>query len=346
VTHSRWTNRFLGFAIALLAAGSLLSDFLSVNPPDAQNLERFFAPPTRIRLYDAAGRFHGRPFYYAARLTRPLDVIYLEDTSVTYPVRFLTDGYGYHFLGIFPCRLHLVGSDMEKTLYLWGSDELGRDVLARVLAGARTSLLVVTLGMVIYALLGTFVGILAGLSHGWLDSLLVRFSEFVLALPALYMILALRALLPARLPFWQTLALTTGTIAAVTWPPLARGVRGLIRQLQHAGHVEAARSFGSSTGWIVRHHMLPALRSYVVQQTLVAAPVFLLGELILSFLDVGVSGAGASWGAMLRNLKDDPRVLTDFWWNLAPLGFVVLSLLCLNLASSRPQSQESTRTVL
>lgn len=330
---------------ALFVLIPLGADFFASNPPELQDLDRFFAPPTRIRFVDRQGEFHWRPFVYGMRIADPLETVYEEDPEEIHPLYFFTAGYSYRFLGIVPCRLHLVGTREPGTFYPCGSDELGRDVLARVLAGARTSLLVVLAGVVLYILLGSAVGIPAGVTGGWLDSLLMRFSEFVLALPALYIILALRALLPPKLSSAEAFLLTTGTIAAVTWPPMARGIRGLIRQLRSAGYVEAARSLGCSTPWIVRRHILPALRPYMLQQTLVAAPVFLLGEIILSFLDVGGGPSAVSLGTMLRNLRD-VRVLTDFWWNLLPLALVFLVLLYLNLMSTRFTRQAETRTVL
>jgi len=324
---------------------SVFADFLAPNPPDAQNLDRHFSPPAAIHFRDDQGRFHWRPFVYGIRLVDPLDTVYQEDRSQIHYLFFLQRGYEYRALGLFQSSLHLVGCESQQCLYLLGTDELGRDILARILAGSQTSLIVVILGLVAYSLLGTGIGAAAALTGPLGDSMLMRFSEFVLALPALYIILALRALLPLKIPYWEAVLIVTGTIAAVTWPPMARGVRGLIFQLRGAGFVEAAHSMGCTRSWILRYHMLPALIPYVLQQALVAAPSFILGEIVLSFLDVGVSGAGVSWGAMLKNLRD-PRLLTDFWWNLAPLMLAFLTLLSMNLISSRWQRREATRSVL
>jgi peptide/nickel transport system permease protein len=328
----------------LLLGAALFSDFLAANPPDQQNLERFFAPPTRIHFFDRNGTFHWRPFVYDYRLVDPLDARYAQDSAQAHSLRFFVPGYSYRLFGAIPCSVHLMGTDVTQTFYPFGADELGRDVLARALAGAQTSLLVVLLGTVIFVALGSVSGILAGLAGGWCDGLLMRAADLVLALPALYVILALRALLPANLPPWKGVFLATGTIAAVTWPPLARGTRGLILQLRGAAFIEAARSFGGSHRWILTHHLLPALFPYLLQQVLVCAPVFLLGEIVLSFLDVGIGGS-ISWGSMLRNLTD-PRILTDFWWNLLPLIFVFLALFALNLAGSRRGRERPVRTVL
>jgi peptide/nickel transport system permease protein len=139
--------------------------------------------------------------------------------------------------------------------------------------------------------------------------------------------------------FWRTLLLTVGTIAAVVWPPLARGIRGLILQLKGSTYIEAAHSVGGTPLYIFRRHMLPSLLPFTLTQTAVAAPIFLLGEVILSFLNVGFHESGESWGSMLRNLKDT-RVITDFWWNLLPLCMVFMTLLFLNVLSSRLRSRE------
>jgi peptide/nickel transport system permease protein len=221
-----------------------------------------------------------------------------------------------------------------------GTDELGRDVLARVLAGTRTSLLVVVLGVLIYSAIGLTIGAIAGLSGGWVDTVLMRLSEFVLALPALYLVLAMRALLPMQIPFLQALFWIVGTIAAVAWPPMARGVRGLVLQLKSSTCVEAARSLGGTPIHVFTRHMLPSLLPFALAQLAVAAPIFLLGEVVLSFLNVGFQDSGESWGSMLRNLKDT-RVVTDFWWNLLPLCMVFLTLLSLNALSRRLHSEEA-----
>jgi peptide/nickel transport system permease protein len=327
-----------GFACFLVVI-SLFADFLSSNPPSMQNLDEFYHPPIRIHLRDQHGKLRYKPFMYRTELKDPLDAVYAESTEEAYPLQFFFKGYRYRLFGFISADRHLVGRSTPPFYYPWGTDDLGRDVLARVLAGAKTSMLVVILGLILYSALGISIGAFAGLFGGWIDLLLMRFSEFVLALPALYVVMALRAVLPIRMPFFQTLFLMVGTIAAVTWPPMARGIRGLILQLKGSGYVEAARSLGGSPAHIFRHHMIPSLLPFTFSQLAVAAPIFLLGEVILSFLNIGFRDSGESWGSMLRSLRDT-RVLTDFWWNLLPLWMVFLTLLCLNLLSSHSDRDE------
>ena len=335
------TARLVLGLMTLLVLAALLGDFLSSNPTGAQNLRMFYAPPTRIHLIDAEGRFHLRPFVYSYTLVDPLSTTYSERADQPYPLRFFGAGYRYRLLGMIPCSLHLVTAPGTE-FYPLGADELGRDVLARTLAGARTSLLIVLSGISIFTVLGIGVGAVAGFVRGWVDDTLMRFSEFVLALPALYLVLAFRAVLPVRMSFGQTVLVVSGTIASVAWPPLARAIRGQILQLSSAGFVEAAVSFGSTRWQVFSKHMLPALPAPVLAQAILAAPVFLLGEVILSFLDVGFQDSAESWGIMLRSLRD-PRVMTDFWWNLAPMGLVFLTMLFLNLLAGSFGKREITR---
>jgi peptide/nickel transport system permease protein len=327
-----WIRRVAGALTLMLVIASVLGDFLSPVEPGAQDLSAFYVPPTGIHLFDPESGFRWRPFVYGYRLVDPLNVTYELEKEIKNPLRFFEPGYAYLILGFIPSSAHLITG---KGYHPLGTDELGRDVLSRVLSGSRTSLLIVSVGISIYVTLGLAIGALAGTAGGWVDFALMRLAEFVLALPVLYLILALRATLPLRMPFWQTLLLTAGTIAGVTWPPMARGVRGLIRQIRNAGYVEAANSLGCSRWRVFSRHMLPSLPAFVLAQAVVAAPAFLLGEVVLSFLDVGFRDSGDSWGSMLRGLKNDTRVLTDFWWNLLPLLLIFITLFCLNALGRR-----------
>ena len=164
----------VGFFIVLLLI-AVFADFLSSNPPAMQDLDNFYHAPVSIHLFDTQRQFRWRPFIYKTELTEPLDATYIQETGITYPLEFFFKGYRYTILGVFSSDRHLLGRNQSPSYYPLGTDELGRDVLARVLAGTRTSLLVVGMGIVFYAAIGLAVGILAGLLEGWVDSLLMRF---------------------------------------------------------------------------------------------------------------------------------------------------------------------------
>lgn len=325
-------------------SAAIFADFLSPNPPDMQDLNLFYHPPSRIHILKE-GRLQGRPFIYKTDLIEPLDATYHEKTDAAYPLEFFYKGYRYSILGLFEWDRHLIGRSHSPRYYPLGTDELGRDVFARVLAGARTSLFVVTLGVLLHAAIGLVVGVVAGWKGGRWDSYLMRFSEFVLALPSLYLLLALRSLMPMRISFWQSLTWIVGAIAAVSWPAMARGVRGLIFQIKNAAYIEAARSLGGTPIHIFAHHIMPAIVPFILAQLTLAAPIFLLSEIVLSFLNVGFHSGGESWGTMLRGLKDT-RVITDFWWNLAPLVMVFITLLSFTTLSGHTNEKISENQVM
>jgi ABC-type dipeptide/oligopeptide/nickel transport system permease subunit len=152
------------FAVLLLI--SLFADFLSSNPPAMQDLNMFYHPPERIHFFDGQGQLQ-KPFIYKTELSDPLDASYKENTAEAYPLEFFFKGYSYTILGLFSSDRHLIGRAQYPRYYPLGSDDLGRDVLARVLAGTRTSLLVVGLGIILYSTIGLAVGVFAGLFGGF-----------------------------------------------------------------------------------------------------------------------------------------------------------------------------------
>jgi peptide/nickel transport system permease protein len=336
----RLATRLAALPLLLLL---LFGDFLSPSDPEVQDLAQFYAPPTHIHFIDAQGKFHWRPFVHRSELVDFLDARYQERMDQSFELTFFRPGYPYRLFGILPASRHLIGVAAPGKFDPLGTDALGRDVLARTLAGAHSSILVLLFGVVAYFVLGVVIGACAGIARGWTDILLMRFSEFVLALPALYLVLTVRVLLPVDVPFWQTVLWTAVTIAAIAWPPLARGVRGLILQVRHAPYVEAAQILGASPWYILSRHLLPVLIPYALAQTAAAAPLFILGEVVLSFLNVGFHGANASWGSMLRSLTQDPRIVTDFWWNLSPLVLVFTTLLCLSSFGTQARRRNPTQ---
>ncbi len=337
LTELRWKGSAV--ILILLCTAALGGDFLSPVPASELNTSLVFAPPSRLHFADAQGRIHWRPFFYRLQLEDPVELTYRENRNDPISVRFFFTGYTYRLFGFIPASIHLAGGE---GFHLLGTDDLGRDVLARMLKGAGTSLLVVAAGICLYAVIGLTAGTIAAVAGGWVDSLLMRLCEIVLALPALYLILALRAILPLRMPYSQTFLLTVGTIAGVAWPTMARAVRGTVQQILRSGYVEAAVSLGCTRMFLIQRHLLPALPPLVFSQMVVAAPIFLLGEMSLSFLNMGFGDATESWGTMLRGMMDY-RILTDFWWNLAPLGCVFATLLCLNLAGSPAPAEQQSR---
>jgi peptide/nickel transport system permease protein len=179
--------------------------------------------------------------------------------------------------------------------------------------------------------IGAAVGSVAGLARGTLDEALMRLSEFVIALPAIYVVLALRAAMPLFLTtaevFW-TMALV---LAAVGWPFPARGVRALIAVEGTREYAEAARAIGASRTRVLLRHLLPAARGFLAVQTTLLLPAFVLAEATLSFVGLGFGEPNASWGGMLKEAGQG-RVLVEAPWLIAPAFAIVASALAVHLA--------------
>ena len=188
--------------------------------------------------------------------------------------------------------LSLAGSG-PTTAHLLGTDESGRDVLARLLAGARVSLTVGLSAVLLAVGLGTVIGAVAGLAGGWVDSLLMRLTDAALSVPALFVVILVLAFLG---PSVFTLLCA---IAATSWMGSARVIRGEVVELREQPYVEAARALGATRSMIIRRHLAPHLAPTVLVAATVGVPSAILTESALSFLGLGVQPPAASWGNML-----------------------------------------------
>lgn len=290
---------------------AVFADFLAPNDYRAQSRREPVSPPSRLRLRDAEGRWHARPFIHRRRLTDPLRRLYEEDTSRRYQLALFQRGYRYKLFGLLPTDLHLFGvrpaageGAEAPRVYLLGTDALGRDRFSRLLVASRFTLLVGPLGTILASLLGIFVGVSAGYAGRAADSLLMRVADAMMALPTLIIIIAARAAFPLELPPGRAALLLVGIFVAVGWAEPARLARGLVLTLRQREYVLAAESLGLTKARVLFRHILPnAARPLLVQATLML-PALLLAETSLSFLGVGVQEPEPSWGNMLAAAAD------------------------------------------
>jgi len=207
-------------------------------------------------------------------------------------------------------RLQAPGAD-----YLLGTDDLGRDVLTRILYGARISLLVGFVAVGIATLIGILLGALAGYYGGWVDSLIMRFVDVMLCFPSFFLILAVIAFLEPSI--WNIMII----IGLTGWMGVARLVRAEFLSLRERDFVQAARALGASDGRVIFRHILPnALSPVLVSATLGVAGA-ILTESALSFLGIGVQPPTPSWGNMLIAGK---QTLGTAWWLSAFPGLAIL----------------------
>jgi peptide/nickel transport system permease protein len=311
--------RILGLAIVLmLATLALAAPWLIVNRPADQFAEFVYAPPMRPRVIDASGRLRA-PFVYPLQLENRLERRYTENRLRPMPIGFLQNG-----------SLVSVDPSHESPWFPLGTDALGRDQLARIAWGTRYSLGVALCAAVGALAIGAIVGGLAGSSNGLAADGLMRVADFVLALPTVYVVLALRAAMPLVLSSAQVFWTMVIVMAAVGWPLPARGVRAVVAAERTREYAEAARALGASRTRLLLRHLLPAARGFLLVQTTLLLPAFVLAEATLSFVGLGFGEPTPSWGAMLREAGSG-RVMIEAPWLLAPALAIVASALAINL---------------
>ncbi len=305
---SSWTlirRRFLKHKLALVGGVVLLvicflaifAGFFSVAAPFDRHEDHLFAPPARIRVLHE-GRLH-RPFVYG--LTTGRDPVtrarvFENDPEQIYPLKFFVTGHEYRWLGLIPSRVHFVGVDEPGVLFLFGTESLGRDMFSRVLQGARISLSIGLVGIVISFFLGCLLGGLSGYFGGWVDMAIQRTIEFMQSLPTIPLWMGLAAAVPIAWPQARTYFMITIILSILGWTGLARVVRGKLLQLREEDYVMAAKVYGASDMRIITRHLLPGLMSYLIVHLTLAVPFMILGKTALSFLGLGLQAPVISWG--------------------------------------------------
>ncbi len=251
-------NRRIRIFAALLAAIYLLS----IAGP-------FIAP------YDPSYQFREHPFSRPQK--PPADRLQL-----------FVEGTPYTVAGFIHLRYHLFAFG-GAPVFLLGTDGLGRDQLTRLLYGARISLLTGFIATALTLVLALFAGGAAGFYGGWVGSSIIRASEVFQTVPWLYMLIAVRAALPLRIDPEKAFGILIVTVGIVGWAKPARLVRGVALEASQRDYVLAALGFGATRGYVVRRHVLPATYPVLITQAALLVPQYILAEVTLSFLGLGVA---------------------------------------------------------
>jgi peptide/nickel transport system permease protein len=338
--HRRWKRWLL--ALAVLHGIIACAGFFAPYDPVEQDRERPYLPPMRIHLVDSQGHIHLRPFFYRVHLSNGSFDQFEESTDQAIPLRFFVIGTRYRLLGLLPSRVHLFGAQASR-IYLMGGDLYGRDQLSRILCGGQISLLAGLLGAGLTLFFGVLIGAIAGFYGGWRDGVLMRVAELFVALPWLYLLFALRAFLPLAVSPVQAFFLIILVIGAVGWARPARLVRGVVLSAKERDFVRAARGFGATDGYLLRRHILPETASVILTQAAILVPQFVLAEMTLSFLGLGVPEPVPSWGNLLASLQQY-SVLVSYWWMYVPaLAIVPFFLGYLGLSSALQQDRSTEK---
>lgn len=341
-TASQWQLmwwKFRKHRVALIAIGVLgflylLAICADLVAPYSTN-ERFgsweIAPPAKIHLRDESGQWVG-PFVY--NLERTVDpetfrVKFVEDKSEYYKIRFFIPSEPHEFLGLITLNWRLFGTEVGQPVFLFGSDNLGRDVFSRTLYGSQISMFIGFGGVILTFVLGVTLGGIAGYLGGLVDEVIMRVVDFMVATPTIPLWMGLAAAIPRDWSVLKTYFAITIILSVLGWGGLARAVRGKLLSLREEDYIMAARVYGARPARLIGRYMIPNFLSYLLVNITLAVPYTILGETSLSFLGLGIQPPAVSWGTLLRDAQQ-LTVVAQRPWQMIPGIFVVVTVLMFN----------------
>ncbi len=315
----------------LLIYGSLfISEFLAPYNLHSRDVDHIYAPPQRVRLFHE-GAFVG-PHVLGQTMTLDMETlrrIYTDNPGEVQKLRFFCHGDSYRFWGLFEADLHLVCPAEGGRLSLLGTDRLGRDVLSRIIYGARISLTIGLFGVLVSFVLGIIIGGIAGYRGGAFDLIVQRVIEVLQSIPSIPLWMALAAIIPVS---WSPILVYLGItliLGMLDWTGQARAVRSKLFALREEEYVLAAELMGASSARIIGRHLIPGVLSHLIASATLAVPGMILGETALSFLGLGLRPPVTSWGILLTEAKGI-SIITLYPWLLFPIVPVVLVILAFN----------------
>ena len=330
------------YVLAFLYLLGLFAEVLAPYPADQRHLGHAYAPP-QLPLFSFTQGLH------TPLLVQHTDPVTFRqsysESAVPVPLAIGAVGEPYALWGLIPMQRRLLGVDLqawqqavaagrtpagaEPTFFLLGADKYGRDVFSRCVAGARISLSVGLIGIVLTFVLGLFIGGVSGYLGGRTDNLIQRGIEILQSFPQLPLWIALAAILPGDWSALKVYFAITLLLGLLNWTGLARVVRGRTLALREEDYAVAARLLGASHARILWRHLMPGLTSHIIVALTLSVPGMILGETALSFLGLGLRPPIVSWGVMLQDCLD-VKAVRYYPWLMMPVAFIVSVVLSFN----------------
>lgn len=319
------------WVLIVLYAGAVFAGFLAPYSFDDEDRNFSYCPPTPIHIFDEKNKLTA-PYVHGLHLTfdEYHKRVYKTNPQEKYPVRLFVKGGEYKFLGLIPTSRHLFGVAAPGRIYVLGADARGRDLFSRLLHGARISLSIGLIGVAISFSIGLILGGIAGYYGGLVDEFIMRFCEMIMMIPGFYLLLALRAAVPADFNSLQVYCAIIIIMSFIGWAGLARIIRGMCLSLKTNEYVLAAKAMGLSDLKIIIRHILPHTMSYSIIVIMLAIPGYILSEAGLSLLGLGIVDPYASWGNMLSDAMSIVRIQFAPWI-LLPGVFIFITVMCFNV---------------
>jgi peptide/nickel transport system permease protein len=319
-----------GILILFMYLLILIPEFISPYNPNQRNIVYQFSFPQKIHFIDD-NKFNLRPFVYG--YTREINPNTFQpnfevDKSKKYPIYFLVHGSKYKLWNLIETDLHLFGVRGGE-IFLFGTDQFGRDLFSRVIIASRTSMSIGLIGVFLGFILGLVLGSISGYYGGMIDVMTQRLMEVIRSFPYIPLVMALSAALPQD---WSSLKIyffITLILSSVGWTDLGRQVRSKILSLKNEDFITAARLSGTSELVIITRHVLPSFMSHIIASISLGFPLMILGETSLSFLGIGLRPPIISWGVLL-NEAQNVHTLSQASWLLIPAIFVMVYVLTFN----------------
>lgn len=343
--------------LAVLYFLAAFADFFAPYKEGVINSSLAFQPPNKIYWRDENGSF-SRPYIYAMKgaIDRTtFKKVWQEDRTQKYEIKFFVnstnprDRYVPFPVNLIPevwrqawgikpwASLHLFGvedASNRARFFLWGSDDLGRDVFGQILYGARISLTIGILASLVALIIGMVLGGLAGYFGKWVDEIIMRVAEALAAIPDIPLLVTLSAIfLPLNLPSGVVFPLIVCALATIAWGGVARTVRGQVLSLRERDYATAAKALGASDWRIIISHLLPQTLTFAIVSLSLSIPGYIIVESALSFYGLGIRPPATSWGQMLSTAQAFAGVngLGERWWIFIPGVFIFISVITWNL---------------
>lgn len=321
-----WSGIFLTCLYFLI----IIAEFVAPYNLHTRNMNFIYAPPQQVHFFDQ-GKFVG-PFVYGREMKLDMETlkrVYTDKPDEVQPIRFFCRGDSYKFWGLVTTNVHLACPAQGGEMFLLGTDRLGRDVLSRIIYGARISLTIGLIGITFSFVLGIVIGGLAGYHGGTFDLIVQRIIEVLQSLPSIPLWMALAAIMPVT---WHPILIyfaITIILSLLDWTGLARAVRSKLLALREEDYVLAAQLMGAKPARIIGRHMVPGFMSHLIATATISIPGMILGETALSFLGLGLRAPITSWGILLTEARS-VSVIAFYPWLLFPMIPVILVILAFN----------------